>query len=104
MSKSKKKGEETVKFSEIYKGSLGSDGRLTDFINEIMTITDVEFQEISNYGKVAIVTVRIGNKQLRLHTFSSVLMKQLEVIKQYTDKGKKVEVHLVRRKRYYTFE
>ena len=104
MSKKKKNEEEIVEFSDVYKGSLGSDGRLTDYVNEIMIIEDVEFTEIQNYGEVAIVTVRIGKGKLRLHTFSQVLMKQLKAIKEITDQGKKVRARLVRRKRYYTFE
>jgi len=104
MSKSKKKKEEVVKFSEVYKGSLNADGRLTDFVNEVMIIEKVEFAEISNYGEVAIATVRIADSTLRLYTFSQVLIKQLKAIKEIVDQGKKVEAHLVRRKRYYTFE
>mgnify|MGYP000380216681 CR=1 FL=1 len=102
--KSKKENEEIVEFSSIYKGSLGSDGRLTDYVNEIMVIEDVEFKEIDNYGEVAIVTVQLGREKLKLHTFSQVLMKQLKAIKEHTDKGKKVRARLTRRKRYYTFE
>ncbi len=104
MSKKKKENGEIVEFSEVYKGSLNADGRLTDYVNEIMIITNVEFNEIPNYGEVGIATVKLGKETLRLYTFSQVLIKQLKAIKEFTDKGKKVRVHLVRRKRYYTFE
>jgi len=93
-----------VAFSDVYKGSLDSHGRLTDYLNEEMIIKDVEFTELGNYGDVAIATVEVKNVERRLHTFSQVLIKQLKAIEDVLKEGKVVKARLVKRKRYYTFE
>jgi len=93
-----------VAFSDIYKGSLESDGQLADYLNEEMIIKDVEFTELGNYGDVAIVTVEVKNVERRLHTFSKVLIRQLKAIESTLKEGKVVKARLVKRKRYYTFE
>jgi hypothetical protein len=100
------KGEEekVVEFKEVYRGSLQSDGQLTELVDKTFVIQSVEIQEMGKYGEVAIVTIAGNGKVERRHTFSSVLIKQLKAIKEFTDKGKKVKCTLRKVKRYYTLE
>lgn len=94
------------KFEEIYKGELESDGQLTELVNQKFIVEDVEFKNMSGkLGEVALVQVDLGGQKLKLHTFSSVLIKQLRAIKQYINKNNDtVEVTLRKTKNYYTFE
>ena len=101
------KDREIVEFSDIYRGSLNSDGRIADYLGSEVVIEKVEFTELGNVGQVGIIECFFPDypdKKMRLHTFSQVLLNQLEVIKKYTDQGKKVRVKIVKKKRYYTFE
>jgi hypothetical protein len=100
------KGEEekVVEFKEVYRGSLMSDGQLTELVDKSFIIRSVEVQEMGKYGEVAIATIELGGKVERRHTFSSVLIKQLKAIKEFTDKGKRVKCTLRKVKRYYTLE
>jgi hypothetical protein len=100
------KGEEekVVEFKEVYRGSLMSDGQLTELVDKSFIIKGVEIQEMGKYGEVAIATIELNGKVERRHTFSSVLVKQLKAVKEITDKGKKVKCTLRKVKRYYTLE
>jgi hypothetical protein len=100
------KGEEekVVEFREVYRGSLMSDGQLTELVDKSFIIKGVEIQEMGKYGEVAIATIELDGKVERRHTFSGVLVKQLKAVKEITDKGKKVKCTLRKVKRYYTLE
>jgi len=100
----KKKQVDLLSFSDVYKGSLESDGQLTEYVNQTMIIKDVEFTELGTYGEVAIAIVEVDGETKRLHTFSQVLIKQLKAIKPYLEQGKPIRATLRKRKRYYTFE
>jgi hypothetical protein len=104
--KVEEKGEEkgVVEFREVYRGSLMSDGQLTELVDKTFVIQGVEIQEMGKYGEVAIATIELDGKVERRHTFSSVLVKQLKAVKEITDKGKKVKCTLRKVKRYYTLE
>jgi len=92
-----------VRFSDIYKGSLNSEGSLTDLVNMEFDIINVEFVE-TNYGECAIVEIEYDNTRERRHTFSKVLIKQLKAIEDTIKSGTRVTAKLVRRKRYYSFQ
>ena len=105
------KGEEkreeekaVVDFKEVYKGSLASNGQLTEMVDKTFLITSVEIQEMGRYGEVAVATIELNGVVQRRHTFSSVLVKQLKAIKEIIDEGKKVKATLRKVKRYYTLE
>jgi len=100
----KEEEKAVVDFKEVYRGSLQSDGQLTELVDKTFIITGVEIQEMGKYGEVAVVTLSFNGAVQRRHTFSTVLLKQLKAIKEYTDKGKKVKVTLRKVKRYYTLE
>ena len=92
-----------VDFGKIYKGSLNSDGRLSELIGKTFLIKNVEITEIA-LGEVAIATIEVDGKEERRHTFSAVLIDQLKQVKEFTDKGKKVRATLKKVKRYYTLQ
>jgi hypothetical protein len=100
------KGEEEkpIEFKEVYRGGLGSDGQLTELVDKTFIVKNVEIQEMGKYGEVAIATIMYDRVEQRRHTFSSVLIRQLKALKEYTDKGKKVKCTLRKVKRYYTLE
>jgi hypothetical protein len=100
----KVEGKGVVEFKEVYRGSLMSDGQLTELVDKSFIVKSVEIQEMGKYGEVAIATIELNGKVERRHTFSSVLIKQLKAIKEFTDKGKKVKCTLRKVKRYYTLE
>jgi len=100
---SKKKDEKVVNFSDVYKGDMDSEGQIAELVNKTFVIRDVSFDEF-NLGRVAIATIEIDGKTEKRHTFSSVLIKQLEEVKKYTDEGIGVRVTLKKRKNYYYFE
>jgi len=104
--KEKEKMPERIKFSEIKQQQFNSIGGLTDLEGETLIIKDVEFLEnLGNLGEVAIVTVERENGKIeRRHTFSKVLIKQLQLVQQHLKQGKEVVAGLVKQKRYYTFE
>jgi len=90
---------DVIEFKSIYKGrELGRN--IVELLNLSFIITSVSFTE-GNYGKIAVITTDNGSKY---YTSSKVLLKQLEEIKKYTDRGQKVKVTLRKVKRYYTFE
>ncbi len=93
------------KFGEIYKGELKSEGQLTELVGTTFVIKAVEIGTLGGkLGEYAIATVNTGKETKRLHTFSSVLIKQLKRVKEYTDKGEEVEATLRKVKNYYTLE
>jgi hypothetical protein len=93
------------KFSEVYKGELKSDGQLTELVGQNFIIKAVEVGELSGkLGEYAIATVQAGDKTMRLHTFSKVLIKQLKAVKPYVDKGEEIEATIRKIKNYYTLE
>jgi hypothetical protein len=100
----KEEEKAVVEFKEVYKGSLQSNGQLTELVDKTFVIQGVEIQEMGKYGEVAIATIELNSKVERRHTFSAVLIKQLKAIKEFTDKGKKVKCTLRKVKRYYTLE
>ena len=95
--------EETVRFSDAYKGTFNSVGQLTKLVDKELTIIDVEFYDTS-MGEAAVAVVEVDGKTERRHTFSEVLVKQLHAIEGHLRRGKKVLAILRKRKRYYTFE
>jgi hypothetical protein len=103
MSEEKPIEKQTVNFNEIYKGGLDSVGGLTELEGKSFVISAVDFQQISSLGDVAIVTVEVGKKTEKRHTFSAVLLKQLQIIADVLKSGRKVKVTLKRIKNYYTF-
>jgi hypothetical protein len=100
----KEEEKAVVEFKEVYRGSLQSDGQLTELVDRTFIIKGVEIQEMGKYGEVAVVTIIYDRVEQRRHTFSAVLIKQLKAIKEFTDKGKKVKCTLRKVKRYYTLE
>jgi len=94
---------DVIEFGEVYKGSLNSDGRLSELVGETFLIKSVEITEIA-LGEVAIAEIERDGKTERRHTFSSVLIDQLKQVKEFTDKGKKVKATLKKVKRYYTLQ
>ncbi|RLJ03022.1 MAG: hypothetical protein DRP11_02005 [Candidatus Aenigmatarchaeota archaeon] len=101
-----KKNEEKgiISFSEFYKGVLGSQGSLSELVNQEFIIREVEFKITEQYGETALVTIEIDGHKAKYHTFSGVLLKQLKEIKKKLDEGYKgVKVTLKKVKRYYTF-
>jgi len=105
MSKNKaSKEKDVIDFSEFYKGSLGTEGSLSDLVNQEFIIRDVEFRATEKYGEVAIVIVELDGHKAKYHTFSGVLMQQLKEIKKKLDEGYKgVKARIKKVKRYYTF-
>jgi hypothetical protein len=100
----KEEEKAVVEFKEVYRGSLQSNGQLTELVDKTFVIQGVEIQEMGKYGEVAVVTIIYDRVEQRRHTFSAVLIKQLKAIKEFTDKGKKVKCTLRKVKRYYTLE
>lgn len=74
---------------------------IKDIVGEVIVIKNVEFKD-TNLGKLAIIeTVDHG----RYHTFSKVMLDQLErEIKPILDSGKYVRVKVSRVRRYLRFD
>jgi len=97
-------GERIIDIKDILKGSLGTEGSLSELINVPFYIKNVEFSETQNYGEVAVVEVEIDGEVKKYHTFSQVLIKQLRQLQKYLDGNTKILATIRRRKRYYTLD
>jgi Ni,Fe-hydrogenase maturation factor len=69
-------------------------------LNKTFVIVGFEKRTSSRYGDFYIIRTDDGKEY---YTFSKVLMKQLDALKEYFDKGYKVRVKLVKQRRYLTF-
>ncbi|MEM2158210.1 MAG: hypothetical protein QXO72_04260 [Sulfolobales archaeon] len=104
----KKEPEKTEKIEKVeivnyeYKPKLQLNTvNIRDIVGEVIVIKSVEFKDTS-FGKLAIVETADHG---RYHTFSKVMLDQLEKeIKPMLDQGKYVRVKVVRVRRYLRFD
>jgi len=90
--------------SIVQGGSLGSEGRLTDRVNQCVDIL-IESIELKQLGKRPVIVLDIveGDKVTKLHTFSEVLIKQLMIIKERFGSGI-LRAKIAKRRSYYTLD
>jgi hypothetical protein len=81
---------------------------LSELINQIIYIHDFEINEITikgNSTKIIILSVSLdGKNPEKYHSFSSVLMSQLEPLKSQLDGNTVIRAKLVKVKRYLTLQ
>jgi len=91
-----REGEQIIEFSEIRRNEWNAEP-LAELRNEEIIIEDVEFTE----GVRGNVTILITDKG-RFYTFSEVIRRQAERIKEYIEKGYKVSATVKKVRNYYT--
>jgi len=100
--------KERIRFSDIQKSTLNSEGQLTDLVDQTIIIKGVEFQYFKGFEQdVAIVIYSLEgneNETHRRHTFSKPMIDQLKTIEPYLKEGKEVIATITKVKRYYVFQ
>jgi hypothetical protein len=76
---------------------------LTELINKVFIIKSIKQEQRKFSDREAILSVIELDNGEQYYSFSSVVAKQLQELKQHTDAGKRVRVKLIKRKRYLTF-
>jgi len=76
---------------------------LTELLNKIFIIKSIRQEQRKFSDREAILSIIELDNGEQYYSFSSVVAKQLQELKQFTDEGKRVRVKLIKRKRYLTF-
>jgi len=81
---------------------------ISELLDQQFYIHNIEIKDITlkgNSTRIAILTISKDLQNLeKYHTFSSVLITQLEQLKKYTDNNKIIEATLRKQKRYFYLE
>jgi len=96
--KEEKKEEKVIDFDLV--DVRGERESIDVLLNKTFVITGFEKRSSNRYGDFYIIRTDDGKEY---YTFSKVLIKQLEALKEYLDKGYKVRVKLAKQRRYLTF-
>jgi hypothetical protein len=76
---------------------------LTELLNKVFIIKSIKQEQRKFSDREAILSIIELDNGEQYYSFSSVVAKQLQELKQFTDAGRRVRVKLVKRKRYLTF-
>lgn len=87
-----------LNFQDIRRAEWQADP-LANMLGKTLTVNGVEFQQ-ARRGTVTILLTSEG----RYYTFSSVIQRQAEMIKPYTDQGKSIRTTVRKTKNYYVLE
>jgi hypothetical protein len=76
---------------------------LNELINKVFIIKSIRQEPRRFSDREAILSIIELDNGEQYYSFSSIVAKQLQELKQYIDAGKRVRVKLIKRKRYLTF-
>jgi hypothetical protein len=76
---------------------------LTELLNKVFIIKSIRQEPRRFSDRDATLSIIELDNGEQYYSFSAIVAKQLQELKQFTDAGKRVRVKLIKRKRYLTF-